>query len=142
MAYSTITLTVASSAKAGSKVDVQIEIKNQHYIPMKFAAIGVLDSANRFIDWLTAEIPVGDTHLFSGSFIMPKNAVTVNAYSYYKDSQGKWRSDAATSREVEVEAAALAGIPTWVIVAVIAGIALIGYLAYKGKLPKLVAGRT
>jgi len=43
--------------------------------------------------------------------------------------------------KISVKAPVTAGISTWAIVAVIAGIALVGYLAYRGYIPKLALGK-
>ena len=102
--YSTVTLTAPSSAKAGSKVSVVIHIKNRHTATMHFAAIGMVNNTERFIDWVKAWIGAGQTQSFFGSFTMPDKAVTVNAYSRYEDQYSRWVEDASTSKKVMVEA--------------------------------------
>ena len=93
-----------SSAAAGEMVPVTIKIKNIWTASVHGAAIGVLDSEVRFIDWLKYWIPAGVTHSFSGSFIMPGRDVTIHAYSYYEgtDEYGYtgWYSDDEAERDV------------------------------------------
>ena len=105
MAFTQVVEIVApTSAQVGDRVSVTIKIKNIWTATMHVSAVGVLDSANRFIDWLDYWIPAGITHSFSGIFTMPSESVTINAYSYYEDADGYWRSDASKSKLVSLEA--------------------------------------
>lgn len=99
-----VTLVVPSSAGAGETVPVTITIRNTYSAAVHVAAIGVWDSEKRFIDWLKYRIPAGQTHSFSGSFIMPSRDITVHAYSYYEDFEGYWRSDDEAEKKVSLKA--------------------------------------
>lgn len=100
--YTDITEIVApSSAEAGERVSVTIKIRNKYSAVVHVSAIGVLDSVDRFIDWLDYWIPAGATHSFSGSFIMPSKDMTINAYSYYEVADG-WYSDDAKSKDIRL----------------------------------------
>lgn len=105
MAYSVVSLEVPSSAIAGSKVSAMIRITNRHTAPIQFAAIGIVGTTLRFIDWQKAWISANTSYNFYGSFTMPSSSVTVNAYSYYFDEDGQWRSDASTKKYIAVIAA-------------------------------------
>ena len=95
-----VDIVAPSSAKPGETVSVTVKIKNIWTASVHVYAIGVLDSTERFIDWLDYWIPAGSTHSFSGSFIMPNKSVTINAYSYYEDVDGYLRSDDSKSKNV------------------------------------------
>ena len=96
-----VAIDAPSSAVAGSRVDVTIRIRNTWTDYVHVSAIGVWDSEERFIDWLDYWIPPGETHSFSGSFIMPDRDVTIHAYSYYEAEDG-WYFDDEAARDVRL----------------------------------------
>ncbi|MBA7666997.1 hypothetical protein ES703_75082 [subsurface metagenome] len=101
--YSDIVEIVApSSARAGETVPVTIKIRNKYSASVHVAAIGIYDSEERFIDWPDYWIPAGETHPFSGSFIMPDRDVTIHAYSYYEDADGYWYPDDEAEKAVSL----------------------------------------
>ncbi len=97
-----VDIVAPSSAVAGETVPVTIKIKNIWTSSFRIYAVGVLDSYDRFIDWLDYWVPAGSTHSFSGSFIMPDEAVTIHAYSYYEDEDGYMRLDDEASKNVSL----------------------------------------
>ncbi len=99
MAFSSVTLQTASTAIAGQRVGVRIVIWNKHSAPIYFQAFGIVNTTDRFINQ-KAWIPANSSMYFDGAFTMPNKTVTVNAYSYYQDDTGAWRSDASASKEV------------------------------------------
>ncbi|GAH80297.1 unnamed protein product, partial [marine sediment metagenome] len=65
-------------------------------------AVGVLDSEERFINWLDYVIPAGATHSFQGSFIMWDRDVTIHAYSYIEDEDGFVHLDNEAAKDVKL----------------------------------------
>ncbi|MBA7511385.1 hypothetical protein ES705_03378 [subsurface metagenome] len=103
--YTDIVQIVApSSAIAGETVPVTIKIKNIWTGSVHVYAIGVLDSEDRFIDWLDYWISAGATHSFSGSFTMPNRDVTIHAYSYYEAEDGYLYSDDEAAKDIALAA--------------------------------------
>lgn len=104
--YTSITEIVApSSAVVGQTVDVTVKIKNIYSDWVHIYCIAVLDSENRFIDWLDAWVAPGNTQSFYGSFVMPSKNVTINAYSYFEGADGGLYSDDSKSKNVTLAAA-------------------------------------
>ena len=81
-----------SSAGAGETVPVTISIRNKYSASVHVAAVGVCNN-ERFISWEKYWISLGETHSFSGSFVMPDRDVTIHAYSYYEAGDGGWYFD-------------------------------------------------
>lgn len=102
-----VEIVAPSSARAGETVPVTIKIKNLWTASVHVYANGVLDSEERFIDWLDYWIPAGATHSFSGSFIMPNRDVTIHAYSYFEAEDGYLYFDDRAEKAI-----ALGEIPT------------------------------
>ncbi len=100
--YTDIDIVAPSSALAGETVSVIVKIKNIWTASVHVAAIGIYDTEERFIDWLDYWIPAGETHSFSGSFIMPDRGVTIYAYSYFEAEDGYWYSDDAAEKPVSL----------------------------------------
>jgi len=100
-----VEIVAQSTAIAGARVDVTIRIKNKYSASVHVAAIGVLDSEERFIDWLDYWIPAGATHSFSGYFYMPSKSVTIHGYSYFEGTDGYWHFDDEDAKGVELSAA-------------------------------------
>jgi len=96
-----VEIVAPSSARAGETVPVTIKIRNKWTASVHVAAIGIYDSEERFIDWLTYWIPAGETHSFSGAFVMPARDVTIHAYSYYQAEDG-WYSDDEAEKAVSL----------------------------------------
>lgn len=118
--YADITgLNVPSKAAPGDVVSVDITIKNIWTADVQVAAVGVLDSEQRFIDWLQALISPGASKVFSGSFIMPNRGVTINAYSYWYGTDGSWHSGDAMSKNVSLAGAG------WVALGELTGLSLV-----------------
>lgn len=104
--YTDITDLIApSSASAGDEVSVTVKIKNLYSASVHVYCVGVLDSEERFIDWLDYWIPAGETHSFNGSFVMPSSAVTIHAYSYYEDVDGYLRYDDEEDKDIRLAVA-------------------------------------
>ncbi|GAI60739.1 unnamed protein product [marine sediment metagenome] len=95
-----VDIAAPSSAVAGETVPVTIKIKNIWTSSFRIYAVGVLDSYDRFIDWLDYGVPAGSTHSFSGSFIMPDMDVTIHAYSFYEDEDGYMHLDDEACRRM------------------------------------------
>lgn len=99
--YTEITNIVApSEASQGQVVDVAVDINDIWSGSVHVYCVAVLDSENRFIDWLSAWQNPGDIIRYRGSFIMPNTAVTINAYSYYEGTDGYMHSDDSKSKNV------------------------------------------
>lgn len=108
--YTEITDLIApSQAVAGAVVNVTINIKNITDADVHVAAVGTYDTELRFIDWLDSLIPAGETHSFSGSFVMPNKDVIIHAYSHYEDPEGNWYYD----DEVTMDVTLGAGVADW-----------------------------
>jgi len=95
-----VDIVAPSSAGEGEMVSVTVKIKNLWTASVRVYCVAVLDSTLRFIDWLDYWIPAGATHSFYGSFIMPDESVTINAYSYYEDINGYLQPDDSKSKDV------------------------------------------
>jgi len=50
----------------------------------------------------SANVAVGDTYDFAGSFIMPNSAVTIHIYSYWLGSDGYWHPDDEMTKVVDL----------------------------------------
>lgn len=99
-----VEIVAPSSARAGETVPVTIKIKNKWTASVHVAAIGTWDSEERFIDWLDYWIFAGETHSFSGSFVMPARDATIHAYSYYEGKDGGWYFDDEDEKDVSLTA--------------------------------------
>jgi hypothetical protein len=99
-----VEIVAPDSAQAGQTVSVTIKIKNKSSYYFTVACIGVWDSQERFIDWLTADIAPGVTQSFSGSFVMPNQSVTIHGYSYWWGSDGYWHFDDEMTKGVNLSA--------------------------------------
>lgn len=97
-----VEIVAPSSARVGETVPVTIEIRNKYSASLHVAAIGLFDSEVHFIDWPDYWIPAGESHSFSGSFIMPDRGVTVHAYSYYEAADGSWYFDDEAGKDVSL----------------------------------------
>lgn len=97
---------VPDSAVAGSTVNVTMTIMNIGTDSVHVAAIAVRDTVDRFISWLEADIPAGESESFSGSFIMPGEEATIHAYSYYMGDDGYWHYDDEVAATVKLAAGA------------------------------------
>ena len=71
-----------ASAAQGKRVDVTVKVKNIDPIYDHVVACLVIVDGLRFIDEV-AIIDSGETHLYSGAFLMAGGDVTIYAYSYY-----------------------------------------------------------
>ena len=98
-----VSITAPGSALAGSRVSVEVRVKNLHSAAVHIYCIAVLDSAQRFIDWQEAWVNPGVTKTFAGSFTMPSSNVTINAYTYYQAADGYVYSDDQASKSVSLE---------------------------------------
>ena len=81
--YTEITEIVApDSAAVGERVDVTVKVRNfDPYWDHLIACVAIVDGL-RFIDEVVI-IPSGETHSYSGAFLMAGGKVTIYAYSYY-----------------------------------------------------------
>lgn len=100
-----VEIVAPDEAVAGSVVSAQVRIKNRHSASIHIYAVAVLDSEDRFIDWLDSWVSPGQTKTFYGSFTMPSQDVTIHAYSYYEASDGYLYWDDAREKEVSVSEA-------------------------------------
>lgn len=104
-AYTDIVDIVApASASAGETVPVTIKIKNIWTASVHVYAVGVANTEDRFIDWLSYWIPAGATHSFPGAFVMPDRDVTIHAYSYYEAEDGYLYFDDEADKDVSLTA--------------------------------------
>lgn len=92
-----------AEAAEGETVDITVRVKNIWTGSVHVYCVGVLDSEDRFIDWLDEWIPAGETHDFSGSFVMPNHDVIVNAYTYYEGEDGLLYSDDSESASITLK---------------------------------------
>lgn len=107
--YSDVVENIApDTAQAGQTVNVTIKIKSKCSDIFTVACIGVYDSEERFIDWLTYNISPGETHSFYGSFVMPYyppgKVITIHGYSYYYGADNSWHFDDEKTKDVETVA--------------------------------------
>ena len=65
-----VEIVAPDEAVAGTTVSVQVRIKNLHSASIHIYAVAVLDSRDRFIDWLDSWVGPGQTKSFYGSFTM------------------------------------------------------------------------
>jgi len=109
--YAEITEIVApSSAVAGSKVDIQVKIKNRDSSTIGIMVGGALDygitpwpSINFPDDW--DNVAAGATKTFYGYFTMPSSNVKIHAYSYwYSPATYGWYFDDEKTKDVGVVA--------------------------------------
>lgn len=102
---SIVSIVAPSSAVAGSTVNVEVKIKNLYSDWVHIYCVAVQDSENRFIDWLDAWVAPGATESFYGSFTMPNEDVTINAYSYFEGEDGGLYRDDSKSKTVTLAVA-------------------------------------
>jgi|GEM_PF-2883007 len=93
-----IEIDAPDSAAQGERVDVTVKVKNidtlfDHHI----SCVAIVDGL-RFIDEV-AIIPSGETHSYSGAFLMAGGDVTIYAYSYYPVGPD-WIPDDAAEEDV------------------------------------------
>jgi len=106
--YAEITEIVApSSAAAGSRVDIQVKIKNKYTSAIGMMVGGALEYG--VSPWLgitfptsTANVNAGVTCIFSGYFTMPSKGVTIHAYSYWYGADGTWHFDDEKTKNVSL----------------------------------------
>jgi len=103
--YSDVVEIIApDTAQAGQTVNVTIKIKSKCSNIFTVACIGVYDSEERFIDWLTYNISPGETHSFDGSFVMPYyppgKVITIHGYSYWYGQDDSWHFDDEKTKDV------------------------------------------
>ena len=101
-AYTQIVAVIAVPAQAlpGQIVNVYVDIKSIYQATIHTYCVGVLDSENRFIDWLDYWIGPEQTKAFDGQFTMPNHSVVVNIYSYYEAGDGSVVKDDSKSVNV------------------------------------------
>jgi len=99
-----VSIDAPSSAASGETVQVTVKIKNTYSAAIGVACVGVRDTTDRFIDWLSYNIPAGSTHSFTGSFIMPSKSCTIHVYSYWYGADSVWHSDDEDSKNVSLAA--------------------------------------
>lgn len=99
-----VDIVAPSSAIAGETVPVTIRIRNKYSASVHVTAIGIYNTVERFIDWLKYWIPAGQTHSFSGSFVMPARNVTIHAYSLYEAEDGSFYLDDEDEKDVSLAA--------------------------------------
>jgi hypothetical protein len=94
-------------ALAGSRVDIQVRIKNVYNATIGIMVAGALEygvtpwPGIEFPEY-SANVPPGETHAFAGNFTMPERAVTVHAYSYWYGSDGYWHFDDEMTKVVKL----------------------------------------
>lgn len=99
--YTQITAIAApDSAQAGQTVNVEVKIKNNWTGYVHIYCVAVRDTVDRFIDWIDAWVAPGATQSYYGSFVMPNQSCTINAYSYYEGADGYLYSDDSKSKDV------------------------------------------
>ena len=90
-----------SEAVAGSRVDIQVKIKNRSASPIGIMASGALEygvtpypGVEFPANW--ANVDPGAVQTFYGSFTMPSSGVKIHAYSYYYTAEGWYFDDEMT----------------------------------------------
>jgi hypothetical protein len=100
-----IEIIAPSSAVAGSRVDIQVSIKNLYSSAIGIMVGGALEYGVSPWPGITfptyqANVGAGATYTFSGYFIMPSSGVTIHAYSYWYGADGAWHFDDEKIRSV------------------------------------------
>lgn len=97
--YTDITrIDAPDSAAQGSRVNVTVRVKNIDTVYYHWIACIAIVNGLRFIDQ-DAFLAPGETHSYSGAFLMAGGDVTITAYSYYSYF-GEWISDDEASKDV------------------------------------------
>jgi len=105
--YTNITDIVApDSATQGERVDVTVKVKNIDTVYHTIACVAEVDGL-RFIDQV-AGIDPGETHSYSGAFLMAGGDVTIYASSYHPVWQD-WILDDQDQKDVALAAEAFEG---------------------------------
>jgi len=102
-----IEIVAPGEAQAGSRVDITMKVKNIYFSPIGIMAGGALEygvSPWPGISFAepSANVNGGETHSFSGYFIMPDKKVTIHAYSYCYGADGSWHFDDEMTRAVNL----------------------------------------
>ena len=90
---------VPDEAEAGTRVIVIVWVRNIAEVPAIVAVTSwiIVGATTTAIDidpdWMTLQ--PGEERAFGGSFIMPKESVTVAAVSWYLTEDGRWVKDDA-----------------------------------------------
>lgn len=103
-----VDISAPGEAAPGSVVNVTAAVKNLYSGPVTIKVVGVPEYEGLppalYIDFPApqATIGPGETHPFSGSFVMPDKAVTVRIYSYWFGSDGYFHLDDIKGKTVNV----------------------------------------
>ena len=105
-----IEVVAPSQVIPGNRVDITVRVKNTYSGAISVMVGGGLDfgvSPWPGIDFPEnwANVDGGAVYLFSGSFVMPDNRVTIHAYSYWYGADGSWYLDDEMTKTVELQAA-------------------------------------
>ncbi|MBA7615219.1 hypothetical protein ES703_22497 [subsurface metagenome] len=91
-------ITAPDSAAQGERVNVTVRVKNIDTVYYHWVACVAIVNGLRFIDE-DAFLAPGETHSYSGAFLMAGGDVTITAYSYYS-YYGEWIPDDEASKDV------------------------------------------
>lgn len=94
-------------AVQGSRVDVQVVIKNLHISTIGVMAGGALEYGVTPLPVITfpgywANVPAGQSVSFDGYFIMPEADVKLHAYSYWYGADGGWYFEDEQVKEIKL----------------------------------------
>ena len=103
-----IEIVAPAEARAGSRVDITVRIKNLYTSTIGIMVGGAFEYG--VTPWPGIEFPTnwanvagGATQSFSGYFTMPNKKVTIHAYSYYY-AGGSWYFDDEMTKSVNLAA--------------------------------------
>ena len=102
-----VTIEAPGEAVAGSRVDIEVHIKNLHSATIGIMVGGALEYGKTPWPPITfpndhADFPAGETYYFEGHFTMPDSDVTIHAYSYWYGSDGSWHFDDEMTGDVSL----------------------------------------
>lgn len=100
-----VEIVAPETAGAGEQVSIVVRVKNLGSYAFYIAATAVFDATQFPVSPEYATVGAGQVQSFSGSFIMPSNAVRVTVWSWYWTGS-EWHLD--DERSVDIALAQLA----------------------------------
>lgn len=101
-----------SSAVAGTRVNVTVNIRNIWPLSLRMRVAGVLEEDTILVDYLSwsspTEVVVGSlqTCSFQGYVTMPNKGVRIRAYGYYYGIDDAWHLDDMLTKDLDLSALA------------------------------------
>lgn len=103
-----VEINTPNEAVPGSVVNVTTKLKNLYSGPVTIKVVGVPEYDGLppavYINFPEQQATVnpGETHSFSGSFVMPDKPVTARIYSYWYGADGYFHLDDIKAKQVDV----------------------------------------